>query len=104
MRTLSILLLLPACGLAATNCDGLAQLSLPDTKITLAQLPWEQGTYTWRVAPYWTDSSNRYSWQQICLLHTGGTFEKQYTGSYPATALPTAAPTPTATPTEWIPS
>jgi feruloyl esterase len=38
VRTLSILLLLPACGLAATNCDGLAQLSLPDTKITLAQL------------------------------------------------------------------
>ena len=72
--------------------------------ITLTQLPWEQGTYTWRVAPYWTDSSSRYNWQQICLLHTGGTFEKQYTGLYPPTATPTPAPLPTATPTEWSPS
>jgi hypothetical protein len=36
----------------------------------------EYGTYTWRVAPYWTNSTNRRSWQQICLLRTGGTFER----------------------------
>jgi len=36
----------------------------------------EYGTYTWRVAPYWTNSTNRYAWQQICLLRTGGTFER----------------------------
>ncbi len=33
------------------------------------------GTYTWRVAPYYTYSNTRRDWQQICLLQTGGTFE-----------------------------
>jgi hypothetical protein len=47
-----------------------------DAVIELKLLPWEAGVYTWRVAPYWTDSSNRWSWQQLCLLRTGGTFEK----------------------------
>lgn len=45
-------------------------------EILLEDLPYEPGTYTWRVAPYWTNSSSRYQWQQICLLQTGGTFEK----------------------------
>lgn len=34
----------------------------------------EYGTYTWRVAPYWTTGTTRSSWQQVCLLETGGTF------------------------------
>ncbi len=72
--------------------------------IILDRLPWEQGTYTWRVAPYWTNSSNRYRWQQVCLLHTGGTFEKPYTGLYTPTIPPTSRPAPSATPTEWSPS
>lgn len=45
-------------------------------KIILEDLPYEAGVYTWRVAPYWTNSTYRYSWQQVCLLRTGGTFEK----------------------------
>jgi hypothetical protein len=44
--------------------------------ITLKDLPYDAGTYTWRVAPYWTDSDYRYNWQQVCLLQTGGTFDK----------------------------
>ncbi len=44
--------------------------------IQLDLLPWEGGTYTWRIAPWWASSSYRYSWQQICLLWTGGTFDK----------------------------
>ncbi|MBN2303332.1 MAG: hypothetical protein JXQ72_02570 [Anaerolineae bacterium] len=44
--------------------------------ILLNKLPWEGGIYTWRVAPYWASSPARYSWQQVCLLRTGGTFEK----------------------------
>lgn len=44
--------------------------------IRLDRLPWEGGVYTWRVAPYWASSPQRYSWQQICLLSTGGTFFK----------------------------
>jgi hypothetical protein len=56
--------------------------------IDIGFLPQESGTYTWRVAPYWTNSSNRYNWQQVCLLHTGGTFEK------PNTAPPTSTPRP----------
>ena len=56
--------------------------------IDIGFLPQEGGTYTWRVAPYWTNSSNRYNWQQVCLLHTGGTFEK------PDTTPPTATPRP----------
>lgn len=45
-------------------------------EILLEKLPYEPGTYTWRVAPYWTSSTYRYDWQQICLLQTGGTFDK----------------------------
>ena len=45
-------------------------------EIDLKLLPWDAGTYTWRVAPFWTNTSYRYSWQQVCLLWTGGTFEK----------------------------
>ncbi len=47
--------------------------------ILLDRLPNTPGTYTWRVAPYWTNDSFRSSWQQICLLQTGGTFEKPET-------------------------
>lgn len=43
--------------------------------ILLENLPREEGTYTWRVAPYWTNSPVRYRWQQVCLLRTGGTIE-----------------------------
>lgn len=69
-----------------TAFDSTTQAS----QIILNNLPWESGTYTWRVAPYWTSSPSRYNWQQICLLRTGGTFEKPYTGIY----TPTPAPTP----------
>lgn len=48
-------------------------------EITLDRLPFEEGTYTWKVAPYWTNSRNRYDWQQVCLLQEGGTFEKPAT-------------------------
>lgn len=48
--------------------------------IELKKLPWEAGVYTWRIAPFWTNSSYRYNWQQVCLLRTGGTFEKPYSG------------------------
>jgi len=58
--------------------------------IELARLPDMAGTYTWRVAPYWTNSTRRFEWQQICLLQTGGTFEKPLTG-FPATATARAA-------------
>lgn len=44
--------------------------------IVFDRLPRETGTYTWRVAPYWTNDSRRFRWQQVCLLRTGGTFEK----------------------------
>lgn len=47
--------------------------------IELDRLPFEGGTYTWRVAPYWTNSPSRFAWQQVCLLRTGGTFEKPNT-------------------------
>lgn len=49
-------------------------------KIILDQLPAEGGVYTWRVVPYWAYSTYRYEWQQICLLQTGGTFDKPFTG------------------------
>ncbi len=52
-------------------------------KILLKQLPYEAGTYTWRVAPYWTTSKYRYDWQQVCLLQTGGTFDKPNTTPKP---------------------
>lgn len=44
--------------------------------IDIGELPQEGGTYTWRVAPYWTNAPQRSRWQQACLLRTGGTFEK----------------------------
>ncbi|MBZ0285374.1 MAG: SH3 domain-containing protein [Anaerolineae bacterium] len=47
--------------------------------IELERLPAEGGTYTWRVAPYWSNNPRRSSWQQVCLLETGGTFEKPAT-------------------------
>ncbi len=47
--------------------------------IELDRLPAEGGTYTWRVAPYWTYSTERWQWQQVCPLQTGGTFEKART-------------------------
>lgn len=47
--------------------------------IDLGRLPNHAGTYTWRVAPYWTNSPSRSRWQQVCLLQTGGTFEKPET-------------------------
>lgn len=49
--------------------------------IQLDLLPIEEGTYTWRVVPYWASGRYRYEWQQICLLQTGGTFDKPFTGS-----------------------
>ncbi len=63
------------------------------------------GTYTWRVAPYWTHSTERRNWQQICLLQTGGTFEvpgpeapprptRPYRGYFPRTPVPTTTPPP----------
>jgi len=45
-------------------------------EILESRLPRQTGTYTWRVAPYWTDAPQRFRWQQVCLLQTGGTFEK----------------------------
>ncbi|MEO0561170.1 MAG: SH3 domain-containing protein, partial [Chloroflexota bacterium] len=67
--------------------------------IVLNRLPFLQGTYTWRVAPYYTTSSRRSLWQQICLLQTGGTFEKPYTSPFEPTQTPVPRPTraPTAT-------
>jgi len=56
--------------------------------IDIGFLPQQGGTYTWRVAPYWTNSDYRYNWQQVCLLQTGGTFEK------PDTTPPTRTPYP----------
>jgi hypothetical protein len=47
--------------------------------IPLDQLPSQAGTYTWRVVPYWTTGTERWQWQQICLLRTGGTFDKPET-------------------------
>lgn len=36
----------------------------------------QYGEYTWRVAPYWTFTTGRRNWQQLCLLQTGGTFTR----------------------------
>jgi hypothetical protein len=44
--------------------------------IELDRLPREPGIYQWRVAPYWTNGPERFRWQQVCLLETGGTFER----------------------------
>ena len=75
------------------------------TQIELDRLGPGGGTYTWRVAPYWTHSTYRYDWQQICLLQTGGTFEvpgdlftprptRPYRGFFPRTPTPTGTPIP----------
>jgi hypothetical protein len=61
--------------------------------VLLRRLPFESGTYTWAVAPYWTNEDSRYYWQQVCLLNYGGTFEKPYTGPTP-TPAPTSTPSP----------
>lgn len=47
--------------------------------IELDRLPFEEGEYTWRVAPYWASGVARFTWQQVCLLRTGGTFHKHDT-------------------------
>jgi len=73
----------------APNGDRRAFDSTDGTSIIdIGFLPQEGGTYTWRVAPYWTDSDYRYNWQQVCLLQTGGTFQK------PDTTPPTSTPYP----------
>jgi hypothetical protein len=46
--------------------------------LELKFLPAEPGTYTWSVAPYWSNQKERYTWQQVCLYETGGTFEKPH--------------------------
>jgi hypothetical protein len=51
-------------------------------RILLDRLPFAAGTYTWRVAPYWTNSDFRGNWQQVCLLQTGGTFDKPDTNPF----------------------
>jgi hypothetical protein len=43
-------------------------------EIVLRKLTRQEGEYTWRVAPYWTNDTERRRWQQLCLLQTGGTF------------------------------
>jgi|GEM_PF-522729 hypothetical protein len=63
------------------------------------------GTFTWRVAPYFSYTTNRREWQQMCLLQTGGTFEvagaivtprptRPYWGYFPRTPQPTPTPIP----------
>ncbi len=47
--------------------------------ITFDRLPGESGTYTWEVAPYWSNDERRWTWQQVCEFQTGGTFEKPAT-------------------------
>jgi hypothetical protein len=53
---------------AHDSTTGTAEIELRDLNRT-------GGTFTWRVAPYWTNAPQRTSWQQLCLLQTGGTFE-----------------------------
>jgi len=73
----------------APNGDRRAFDSTDGTSIIdIGFLPQQGGTYTWRVAPYWTNSNYRYNWQQVCLLQTGGTFQK------PDTTPPTSTPYP----------
>jgi len=62
--------------------------------IELGRLPDQSGTYTWRVAPYWTNQTQRWTWQQVCLLQTGGTFEKPLTSYHRAGTHLTPTPTP----------
>ncbi len=74
-------------------------------RIYLDDLNRTGGTYTWRVAPYWTISNFRSDWQQICLLQTGGTFDvprpvleprptRTFRSYYYRTYEPTATPPP----------
>lgn len=66
----------------------------------------EPGTYTWRVAPYWTNQPQRYYWQQICLLQTGGTFQVPVTRTPRPTRPPYwyyRTPIPTLTPPPFVP-
>lgn len=76
-------------------------------EIERAKLGREVGTYTWRVAPYWSNGPERYNWQQICLLQTGGTF---VIPGIPPTARPPRyryggywTPQPTSTPPPLVP-
>ncbi|MEP6984837.1 MAG: SH3 domain-containing protein [Chloroflexota bacterium] len=72
--------------------------------IKLADLPREPGQYVWRVVPYWTNAKERYNWQQICLLQTGGTFDvpgeplptlpPRYRYYYYSTPMPSPTPAP----------
>lgn len=65
------------------------------TTITRDDLGNEVGTYTWRVAPYWTNSTSLTDRQQVCLLRTGGTFNvgpRPGSRSRNETAQPTPAP------------
>jgi hypothetical protein len=74
-------------------------------EILLEDLPDEDpGLYVWRVAPYWTNSTYRSDWQQLCLLQTGGTFvvpgipptprPPRYRYGYYYTPQPTLTPPP----------
>ena len=80
--------------------------------VVLDDLPLGGGTYTWRVAPYYSYTNNRWEWQQICLLQTGGTFEvpgavatprptRRF--SYYGYVGPTLTPRPTATNIPFVP-
>jgi hypothetical protein len=86
------------------------QRTAHDSTTTTAQILLDDvspggGTFTWRVAPYFSTSNSRYEWQQICLLQTGGTFEvpgpvvtpqptRPYWGYFPRTPVPTWTPIP----------
>jgi len=49
--------------------------------IKLDELPAKAGTYTLSVVPYWTTSTYRYEWQQVCPLNRFATFDKPETES-----------------------
>lgn len=56
--------------------------------LTLGSLNYEAGIYTWRIIPYWNDTTNPRNAQQLCIAQQGGTFEK------PDTTPPTPTPRP----------
>ncbi|MDX1991829.1 MAG: SH3 domain-containing protein [bacterium] len=64
--------------------------------IELDRLPTQGGTYTWRVAPYWTNSTELFNRQQVCLLRTGGTFSvpSRETRRASSESQPVATPQP----------
>lgn len=69
------------------------------TTIRREDLGDQVGTYTWRVAPYWTNSTQSVNRQQVCLLRTGGTFSvgprpETRTRTTPAAPSGEAAPVP----------